>query len=422
MTEDELVSDRIRDQTREFQRPRSNKTYLVRSAIEDAREEDKVDCWRKLAQGAVLMLKRIEKDTRIDELTCVRMVLRKPGGYPEFPVFPWPGGPGYKRLIPSVERRKGFQPKWHDVEEDTGYTPKRAAVVHRMIAPAGYQFELDLLGELLLLPQRIAPKFSCWDNNDGSSSELLESNEEAHKEEVWRSAEWFEEDPRPESAMDLENRPRWPQEQQATLSPPLLPTLGQAVASSGHAHWNELAERLVGESNHSDGMPGLEPITSGTGDLPQYNEEDPRCCPGGQGGNLMDEEDVPQDMELDQPALVLSKEASDDNDLPRLVRSDKIRQNQTTNNNKVPRLTQGCQPRSGSPVPNERRATARPNRLTEFNMRITTTTKQRMMMTKTDTSIRPDRCVDWRKPVTRCTRCSGRVIRPDKDSTTLSSS
>ncbi len=37
----------------------------------------------------------------------------------------------------------------------------------------------------------------------------------------------------------------------------------------------------------------------------------------------MDKEEVPQDMELDQPALVLSEEASDDNDLPRLVRSDK---------------------------------------------------------------------------------------------------
>ncbi len=37
----------------------------------------------------------------------------------------------------------------------------------------------------------------------------------------------------------------------------------------------------------------------------------------------MDKEDVPQDMELDQPALVLSEEASDDNDLPRLVCSDK---------------------------------------------------------------------------------------------------
>jgi hypothetical protein len=108
MTEDELVSDRIRDQTREFQRPRSNKTYLVRSAIEDAREEDEVDRWRKLAQGAVLMLKRIEKDTQIDELTRVWTVLRKPGGYPEFPVFPWPGSPGYKRLIPSVECREGF--------------------------------------------------------------------------------------------------------------------------------------------------------------------------------------------------------------------------------------------------------------------------------------------------------------------------
>jgi hypothetical protein len=36
----------------------------------------------------------------------------------------------------------------------------------------------------------------------------------------------------------------------------------------------------------------------------------------------MDEEDVPQDMELEQPALVLSEEASDNNDLPRLVRSD----------------------------------------------------------------------------------------------------
>ncbi len=82
------------------------------------REEDEVNRWRKLAQGAVLMLKRI------DELTCVWTVLRKPGGYLEFPVFPWPGGPGYKHLIPSVERHKGFRPKWHDVEEDTGYTPK----------------------------------------------------------------------------------------------------------------------------------------------------------------------------------------------------------------------------------------------------------------------------------------------------------
>ncbi len=36
----------------------------------------------------------------------------------------------------------------------------------------------------------------------------------------------------------------------------------------------------------------------------------------------MDEENVPQDMELDQPALMLSQEASDDNDLPRLVRSE----------------------------------------------------------------------------------------------------
>ncbi len=82
--------------------------YLVHSAIEDARKEDEVDRWRKLAQGAVLMLKRIEKETRINELTRVRTVLRKPGGYPEFPVFPWPGGLGYKRLIPSVERREGF--------------------------------------------------------------------------------------------------------------------------------------------------------------------------------------------------------------------------------------------------------------------------------------------------------------------------
>jgi hypothetical protein len=174
-----------------------------------------------------------------------------------------------------------------------------------MIAPAGYQFELDLLGELLLLPQRITLKFSRWDNDDGSSSELLESDEEAHKEEVWRSAGWFEEDLRPESAIEMD-RLRWPQEQQATLSPPLSPMLGQAAAASGHVHWNELAERLVGESNHSDGMPGLEPITSGAWDLPQYDEEDPRCCPGGQGGNLMDEEDVPQDRELDQPVLVLS--------------------------------------------------------------------------------------------------------------------
>jgi hypothetical protein len=185
-------------------------------------------------------------------------------------------------------------------------------------------FELDLSGELLLLPQWIAPKFSRWDNDSGSSSELLESDEEAHKEEVWRSAEWFKEDPRPESAieMDLENRPRWPQEQQATLSPPLSPTLGQAAAASRHAHWNKLAERLAGESGNSDGVPELEPITSGAGDLPQYDEEDPRCCPGGQGGHPMDAEDVPQDMELDQPALVLSEEASDDNDLPRLVCSD----------------------------------------------------------------------------------------------------
>ncbi len=101
----------------------------------------------------------------------------------------------------------------------------------------------------------------------------MESDKEAHKEEVWRSSGWFKEDPRPESAieMDLENRLLWPQEQQATLSPPLSPTLGQAAAASRHAHWNELAERLVGESNHSDGMPGLEPITSGAGDLPHLN-------------------------------------------------------------------------------------------------------------------------------------------------------
>ncbi len=124
--EDELVLDWIQDQMRDFQQLRSNKTYLVHSAI----EEDEVNRWRKLAQGAVLMLKWIDKDTWIDELTRVWTVLRKPGGYPEFPVFPWPGGPGYKRLIPSVECREGFHPKWHDIEEDMGYTPKQAAVVH----------------------------------------------------------------------------------------------------------------------------------------------------------------------------------------------------------------------------------------------------------------------------------------------------
>jgi hypothetical protein len=70
------------------------------------------------------MLKWIERDTHIEELTCVPTVLRKPGDYPEFAVFPWPGGPGYKRRIPSVERRRGFPPKWIDVEEDTGYTPR----------------------------------------------------------------------------------------------------------------------------------------------------------------------------------------------------------------------------------------------------------------------------------------------------------
>jgi hypothetical protein len=294
------------------------------------------------------MLKRIEKDTRIEELTCVWTVLRKPGGYPEFPVFPWPSGPGYKRRIPSVERRRGFPPKSRDVKEDTGYTPKRAAIVHCMIAPAGYQLELDLSGELLLLPQRIALKFSHWDEDSGSSSELLESDEEAHKEEVWKVAAGrglLEEDQRPESVIekDLENRPRWPQEQQPTLPPPLSPTLEQA-AGQWATRWAELIARLTNEGNNSDDMPELERLSSDEGDIPQYKDADPRCCPSWLRSSSSSEEDVPQDMDLDQPALVLSDEDSDDNDLPRLVCSDK------DSSESANKQQQGTQVNSGVPT------------------------------------------------------------------------
>ncbi len=47
MTEDELVSDRIQDQTRDFQRPRSKKAYLVCSAIEDATKSTAGGSWHK---------------------------------------------------------------------------------------------------------------------------------------------------------------------------------------------------------------------------------------------------------------------------------------------------------------------------------------------------------------------------------------
>jgi hypothetical protein len=124
MVGDELVSDRIQDQTRDFQRPGTTRTYLVRSAVEDARDEDNMDHWRKLGQHAVLMLKRIETNNRIRDMTQVRTGLRKPGGHPDFIVCPWPGG--------------------------AAYTWKRALAVRSIPAPEHYGFELDITGEILL--------------------------------------------------------------------------------------------------------------------------------------------------------------------------------------------------------------------------------------------------------------------------------
>ncbi len=139
-----------------------------------------------------------------------------------------------------------------------------------------------------------------------------------------KAAEWFEEDQRPESVIekDLVNRPHWPQEQQPTLSPPLSPTLEQA-AGQWAKRWAELTAQLTKEGNNSDDMPELERLSSDEGDVPQHNYADPRCCPSYLISSSSSEDDVPRDMDLDQPAPVLSEEDGDNKDLPRLVRSDK---------------------------------------------------------------------------------------------------